>query len=817
MRIRSLAPTLLLVVAACGGSSPPPVDCSQLAASNPVVFFADPEVVFNGAATRLTIYLTSITWPASGTIGVELVPHGLQAPRTALTAVQDPGHASRAQVVVPAGQAAGAYDVYVANGTACPSIMRSAVTVTASTTVALKAVTPPFGWTGASTAITILRDGVAAAPNNQPFVATPRLFLNPVGATAGDVAIQVQSVSWLNGDTLTAVVPANRAARTYDLIVVNPNGTVGVLASAFKVQAAPPPVITSATPQSLLANATNAVTVRGTDFAVSAAASLTCKAPGSGTLTPVSVTLSGRSCTGADCTVTVSIPPGAPLGTTCVLRLTNADGTYFDYSALGVTDTPGNLSSQAAGQTLLKARRALVAAAGSATAAARFVYAIGGDGGSGAAGTPYGDAEMAAVDQFGAMGPWSAVPRSALATPRAFAGSATLGRYVYVFGGSNGTTALASTERAMILDPAEVPALDIGDIVPAATGLDSGYWIYRVAALFSSTDLDNPSGESLPSDELIVKVPSFTGKKIQVLLTWTPPADSLGAPLPNVVGYAVYRTPMVNGTSGGAVLLKTVTGATTWVDDGSAVPGTQKPLPIGALGRWAALPAMGTARTGLGSAAGADPATAGTSYLYAMLGAPQTGSTVGAPLTSYEYLPVTLRANGHQGVGTAWKVGASAASTGRWQPGAWAVDHVAAANVPAGTTYVYLGGGLNAGGFVLNVDSGRIASGGDLGTFTAQAPFTSSLAGYAPFATAGTLFTFGGEGAVQSSGMHSAVLAATPPALAVGSWNSVGGINLNSGRYLSGSAAQSAFIFLVGGEQAAPAGSADATSMMMVW
>ena len=113
----------------------------------------------------------------------------------------------------------------------------------------------------------------------------------------------------------------------------------------------------------------------------------------------------------------------------------------------------------------------------------------------------------------------------------------------------------------MILDPAEVPALDVGDIFPAPAGLDPGYWIYRVSALFSAADLDNPLGESLPSDEVILKVPSFTGKKIQVLLAWQPPRDSLGATLPNVAGYNVYRTPVVNGISGQEVLLATVAGA----------------------------------------------------------------------------------------------------------------------------------------------------------------------------------------------------------------------------------------------------------------
>src|SRR5262249_2901119 len=151
---------------------------------------------------------------------------------------------------------------------------------------------------------------------------------------------------------------------------------------------------------------------------------------------------------------------------------------------------------------------------------------------------------------------------STLGTARSFAAYETAGRYIYVAGGSDGTSALKSVERAMILSPVETPGLAIDDLVPAATGIDPGNWFYRVSAAFAANDPDSPGGESLASDELIVKVPAFASKKIQVILAWSAPADSLGAALPNVAGYNIYRTPMVNGASGGEVLLATVSGTT---------------------------------------------------------------------------------------------------------------------------------------------------------------------------------------------------------------------------------------------------------------
>jgi hypothetical protein len=64
-----------------------------------------------------------------------------------------------------------------------------------------------------------------------------------------------------------------------------------------------------------------------------------------------------------------------------------------------------------------------------------------------------------------------------------------------------------------------------------------------------------------------------------------------------------------------------------------------------------------------------------------------------------------------------------------------------------------------------------------------------------------------------SSGATSATITGAP-GLANNSWNSEG-ITLRSPRYLSGSAVQSAFIFLVGGQAAG--GAADATTELVIW
>ena len=558
-----------------------PDTCADLAphktvtvVAGPLVYFADPEVVYSGINTAVTVYATGLTLPVGD---VSLVPAGKLSPATALTWTSVAGHANRGQVLIPKGLAAGTYDLLLTDSTTCTTVLPNALTVTGSLTVSLKSITPPFGWTQSETAVTIKRDTAAASPANKPFVATPRAFLNPTSATATDVAIALQAVEFVNADTLTAVVPKNQPVHAYDLIVVNADGSVGLLANAFNVETLVPPTISAVTPSSMVNAPGQTLVVTGKNFRASTLA-LACQdaagapeaAPGAAGVVAGAVTCDGQQNCSQPATVNAT---GLGVGSTCVLRLTDSDQSYAEFSAVGVTGSSLNLTNPKAGPDMVVGRRALSAAAADATTAARFVYAIGGDGGKAVENAPFSSVEFAPVDVFGNVGPF-ALARNALDAGRSFAGSAKMGRYIYVMGGSNGTTAVASARRAMILNPREVPALDVDDIVPAVNGLDAGYWFYRVATTFDSTDTDNPLGESLASDEFIVKVPVFPGKKIQVVLKWTAPVDSQGVALPNVAGYRVYRTAAVNGASGQEVLLTTTSAATlSFTDDATLTPG----------------------------------------------------------------------------------------------------------------------------------------------------------------------------------------------------------------------------------------------------
>ncbi|HEX8106396.1 MAG TPA: hypothetical protein VF516_01660, partial [Kofleriaceae bacterium] len=124
----------------------------------------------------------------------------------------------------------------------------------------------------------------------------------------------------------------------------------------------------------------------------------------------------------------------------------------------------------------------------------------------------------------------------------------------------------------MILAPEEAPRIVDVDLQLQAAGLDPGTYHYRVSAVFSPGDPDNPGGESLASDELTIRLPSFPGKKLVLTLIWRAPVDALGAALPNVTGYRIYRTAK-DGAPGSEVLLGTAPATPrTFVDDGARRP-----------------------------------------------------------------------------------------------------------------------------------------------------------------------------------------------------------------------------------------------------
>lgn len=795
--------------------------------TGPFLFMADPIVVYNGINTPVTLFLTAIVTDDDGNLpqgAVTLLDNSTGEQAGSFDAQVMARYPNRAQFIVPAGQATGEYDVMFEDHSGCFASLEKAFTVTDQTTVEIDQVVPPFGDTDTSTAITIFR-----ASSGDPFQATPRVFLAP--SDGSGEAILLSSVSLSGDDVLTAVVPAGTPVDQYDIIVVNPDGSVGVATAAYSSVDEPPPVVDEVAPQSLvIGNDANALTIKGTGFSDSEV-SLYCVEPNGDEVTP-SVTSGSVDCNAGRCTQTATVDAsGMANGTVCVVRVTNSDGTYGEFSSLGATNPSLNLSSPQPGTSLNTARRALVSGAVKATAAARFVYAIGGDGGPSDADTPFDSVEFASVDVFGAMQSWTlANDELTLDTARSFAGSVTLGRYIYVFGGSDGADALSGAERAMVLSPEEVPVIEDVDIVLEDTGLDGGLWSYRVSAFLAGADPDNPGGETLASSPLLVRLPLLEeGSKTQVTISWSAPLNSLGDPLDNIAGYRIYRTANPDETAGADEVLITQIDIADlpnlqYTDDGSDTPGNNpdRPLPVGSTGRWHAIDSLNTARMGPAAALARSPTTEGSWHIYALLGKDGGSEDSGTALDGYEYLTVTVALDGRQTVDAAgWTAGGGALSEARWLAGAWVVNSSVIPSL-ADDSYIYVGGGRTTPVNINNdrtgtVEVAQVNDDGSLAAFDATPDdLSSDRAGFASLAlgTSDTakLLLFGG---LQANPRNNAIGGTLLTATSIDNWNNEG-LTMEQARYLPGYSVQSAFIFLIGG-QADTDGPGTDTTETVIW
>jgi hypothetical protein len=214
------------------------------------VFFADPPTVWNGINTQITVYGANVV---GGLQKVSIVLNGSNNPPTPLVIVKAVGN--KAIATVPINTPAGIYDIIVQDAN-CPAVLPKGLKVVQNTTFMITKISPTFGWTGAPTSVTI--------NSNNAFLATPRAYLSPAGNN-NTTATSLAGVAFVDGSTLTAVVPQGTQVGTYNLIVVNPDGGVGVLQNAFTEDASPVPVITDLDPG--FVSSGNTFNVIGQNFA----------------------------------------------------------------------------------------------------------------------------------------------------------------------------------------------------------------------------------------------------------------------------------------------------------------------------------------------------------------------------------------------------------------------------------------------------------------------------------------------------------------------------------------------------------------------
>ncbi len=726
----------------------------------PIVFWADPPVVYNGITTQVTVYASGIA-DAASIASVRIALDGAMG--TELDYTFD--SRGRIQALLPSGTAAGSYDIVVeADG--CAATLPDGLDVRGELNLTLDRIDPPFGATTENTPVTIFGDG---------FTATPRVYLNPETPTATTVATALRSVGFVDDARITALVPSGLPTGVYDVLVVNPTGEVGRLAASFTVTAMPPPTIDTVTPGQIDAGASRTLTIAGNNFRVPMV-SYRCNGA---TATP-SGTLSMSTASSA--TVTLDATSLAD-GDLCVVRITNGDGSYGEFSVVAITTPASNIQPFEAGTSMTTARRSPAAATGRATRSARFLYAIGGDDGatSGALDT----SEAASVDVFGEMGAWFEQPYP-LPTPRTHARAQRIGRFIYLIGGDAGSGAVADVSRAEILDPLLAPVVtDVSARRGMGTGLGAGIWTYRVSAVFDAADPLNPGGESLASDPVPVNLPMGLPDTLLLTIDWSEVEDA--------VGYRVYRSPAAG--DGAVQLIAELPATTRSYEDTGTTPMAGTPLPLGAHGQWVAMPSLGTPRAGFGLAHAVDPANADIHYLYAIAGR----NAMGTRLATYEFLSVTVNGDRDHTVAASWTAGMNNVSVARDDTQAFSVDAVASSLVTAPASFVYLGPGSIGAMQDPAVDVAQVNAGGQLAAW-GDAGDARRNAGYAAAAGNDFLYIFGGGPTATDAAISSEQCGPGDPCTfpATINWNNEG-VSLVAPRFLPGSVSESSFIFVVGG------------------
>ena len=740
----------------------------------PVVFFVDPPITYNELSIQVTIFLGNLF---GGSVS-RVVITDEAGEELDLEFTFNPDTDNRVQAIVPAGLDPGSYDVTLYDEISCQGTTDDLLRVTDEATVALAEVFPPFGWTSSDTAVVLsttdpLPDGAA---NFEP---TPRVYINPTMPEADDLAVELRAVTLVNDAEMNGVISAGLPVGLYDIISVNPSGTVGVLREAFTVTEAPPPLIDAVSPGSWETGLDAlAVTVEGQNF-LNPTVTAECRDSGGAPLNDPPISVTG----GDGEVINLSVNTAATLQhlSVCVIQVTNEDSSFDAFGPITVTNPAGNFVAFRPGTDFNVARRAPAVTAGVPARTSRFMYIIGGD--DGAAAMAMDSVEFTTVDRFGETGDWLPHPLD-LPAPRTLTRAARIDDFVYLAGGHDGTAAVDTIWRAQVLDPAAVPRIDGLDFefVDEGDGLGQGVYTYRVSAVLDGTDAANPDGESLPSEPQPVFVPDLP-QAVHLVLEWTA--------IPNAAGYRVYRSPMADQTFGQEELIAELgADARRFIDDGTLTTVSERPLPIGTLGTWHPVGTLATARFNHGVTVAPDPNDAAVRHIYVAGGE----GTPGTPLDSIERVTVQINGPADQTVTHAPNV--ATLTTSRTRLELLTASSFNANQLASDEVVLYALPGDEGGSIGRAVQKADVLPGGGLSAFAATSDMSRST-GYASAAANNALVSVGGGSNTAGTGGRSVQLINNAGDL--DNWNSLGNTNVRA-RYLMGRVVFSGFFYLVGGQ-----------------
>lgn len=669
-------------------------------------------------------------------------------------------------VTVPAGLPAGSWTVRVTAQNGDCGSLSAALLITNDLTLALDHVDPGHVSPSQSTPLTITSQS-PPPPGGAPFLNGARSYLVP---TTGGLSLPLDSGLFVDESTLTAATPPGLHPAVYDLVVVNPDGTVGLLPSGLTVLTNEPPEVTEVVPAFFTTSPGELLTLEGQGFVSPVQATLICLPPSGGNLElPLTVSATGPS----SLTVVVdgsSVEPGS----LCFVKVVNPDsGTAMSpvVSAATLSLSPNPWETVA---ELNEARRSpsLVAVGGGARPG--ILYAIGGDTGTTTA--SLATVESTSVDPFGHLSGWTYQSQS-LPEGRCFAGAASVGPFVYLAGGRINGNATSSVLRAMLLDEASTPAAPdfvVRQDPGASPGVSAGTVGYRVSVLSPPGDSLNPGGESLPGGIRQVTIPAISD--LAVDLSW--PA------VPNAFGYRVYKA---SAAADFELLAEIKAPANSFRDTGAPTNPSERPLPEGSLGVWHAVASMTTAREGHTVVAAPRADAPGQHTLYAIGGR----NPAGVPQASIESLSV----NEDGQVGPSWTTLSATLSTARADLGAWLMRSADSPSIPSDDYWLYVGPGKTASGFSSVVEGTRVLTGGALQALATTGPVSGNWAGYAALVEKDRLYLAAGLNGASTTTRGAGPTGVFPN---LSSWNNLG-LSLVHGRVYPGFARVNGHLFILGG------------------
>ena len=145
---------------------------------------------------------------------------------TSVTFVWDSNSSDSLYFIVPSNMQPGNYDIKVTDSDSGFGILPNGLTITGSVTISIESVMPSSIVNDQDNTIMI-----NANPSNG-FLQTPVVYLSPVGS---GVSTHLENVIFISMATINATVPSGITPGNYDVVVINPDGTTGILGSALEI------------------------------------------------------------------------------------------------------------------------------------------------------------------------------------------------------------------------------------------------------------------------------------------------------------------------------------------------------------------------------------------------------------------------------------------------------------------------------------------------------------------------------------------------------------------------------------------------------